>query len=133
MGEVNIKMNIALYIGMYVLVEAVGGICYMGSCLFTQSRKATAFGGGVAVWCFIASLLGMFGADDMVNMGIGVEELAFFNKLTLVGLYDVKSLSTVGTDTVNYDFVWKLCILAVIAAMSYTIGKISFQKKDLPL
>ncbi len=133
MGDVNVKMNIALYIGMYILVEAVGGICFMGSCLFTQSRKAIAFGGGIAVWCFISSLLGMFGAEDMVNMGIGVEELAFFNKLTLVGLYDVKALSTVGSDSVNYDFVWKLCVLAMIAIVSYLVGKISFQKKDLPL
>lgn len=133
MGEVNIAMNIALYGGMYILMEAIGGICYMGSCLFNQSRKATAFGGGIAVWCFIASLLGMFGAEDMVTMGAGVEELGIFNKLTLIGLYDIQSLSTVGTDNVNYDFVWKLCVLAGVAIVTYLIGKFRFQKKDLPL
>ena len=105
----------------------------MGSCLFNQSKKATAFGGGIAVWCFIASLLGIFGSEDMVNMGVGIEELGIFNKLTLVGLYDIKALATVGNGDVNYDFVWKLCVLAGIAIVSYTIGKFRFQKKDLPL
>lgn len=132
-GDVDIRMNMILYFGMYLLVEAVGGICYMGSCLFTQSRKAMAFGGGVAVWCFIASLLGMFGAEDMVNMGMGVEELSIFNKLTLVGLYDIKSISTIGSAEVDDTFVWKLCILAGIALATYLIGGISFRKKDLPL
>lgn len=132
-GEANIKMNIALYFGMYILSEALGGICYMGSCLFNQSRKAIAFGGGIAVWFFLASLLGMFGEKDMVNMGMGVEELGIFNKLTLVGLYDIQSLSTVGTGDVDYTFVWKLCILAGISIITYGIGKIYFQKKDLPL
>lgn len=132
-GETNVKMYIALYFGMYLLVEAVGGICYMGSCLFNQSRKATAFGGGIAVWFFLASLLGMFGAEDMVNMGIGVEELGIFNKLTLVGLYDIHALSTVGSAEVDYSFVWKLCVLAGVAIVTYIIGNIRFQKKDLPL
>ena len=132
-GEGNVEMNIALYFGMYVLMEAIGGICYMGSCLFNQSRKATAFGGGIAVWCFIASLLGMFGAEDMVTMGAGVEELGIFNKLTLIGLYDIQALSTVGSDDVDYSFVWKLCVLAGIAIVTYCIGKFRFQKKDLPL
>lgn len=132
-GEVDIAVNVALYAGMYLLSQAIGGICYMGSCLFTQSRKAIAFGGGVAVWCFIASLLGMFGAEDMVNMGMGVEELGIFNKLTLVGLYDVKAISTLGTDAVDSAFIWKLCVLAGVAVVTYAIGKVGFQKKDLPL
>lgn len=133
MGEVDIKMYMAMYFGMYVLAEAVGGICYMGSCLFSQSRKAIAFGGGLTVWFFIASLLGMFGAEDMVNVGMGVEELGIFNKLTLVGLYDIQSLSTVGSAQVDYAFVWKLCVLAAVAAATYAVGNICFRKKDLPL
>lgn len=133
MGEANVKMNIALYFSMYLLSQAVGGICYMGSCLFNQSRKATAFGGGITVWFFLASLLGMFGSTDMVNLGVGVEELGIFNKLTLVGLYDISALSTVGSGDVDFTFVWKLCVLAAVAIVTYTIGNVSFRKKDLPL
>ncbi len=75
----------------------------------------------------------MFGSEMMINMGVGVEALGIFNNLTLVGLYDIDALATVGTDAVNYDFAWKLAVLAVIAVICYTIGSLKFQKKDLPL
>lgn len=131
--EVNVAGMLALFGGMYILVEAVCGICYMGSCLFSQSKKSMAFGGGLAVWFFLASMIGLFGSENMVNTGMGVKELSIFNRLTLVGLYDVNSLSTVGTGNVDTSFVWKLLVLAVIAIACYTIGAVRFSKKDLPL
>ncbi|MBS7009380.1 ABC transporter permease [Anaerostipes sp.] len=131
--EVNIAGIIMSYVGMYILVEAVAGICYFGSCLFNQSKRSMAFGGGLAVWFFLASLLGMFGSENMVNAGMGVEELGIFNKLTLVGLFDVQNIETIGTASVNTSFVWKLAVLAIIAVVFYAAGAVKFQKKDLPL
>lgn len=131
--EVNVAGMLALFGGMYILVEAVCGLCYLGSCLFSQSKKSMAFGGGLAVWFFLASMIGMFGSENMVNTGMGVTELSIFNKLTLVGLYDVNSLSTIGTASVDTTFVWKLLILVVIAVACYAAGAIKFTKKDLPL
>lgn len=93
-GEVNVAGTIALFAGMYFLAEAVAAICYMGSCIFDRSRSSLAFGGGLSVWFFPASLLGMFGSDMMADMGIGVKELGYFSKTTLVGLYDITALST---------------------------------------
>ena len=92
-----------------------------------------AFGGGITVWFFLASLLGMFGSDNLVDMGIGVKELGFFNKLTLVGFYDIHSLETVGTDSIDFTFLWKLGILLAVAVVFYVAGALKFQKKDLPL
>lgn len=132
-GEVNVPSTIALFGGMYILVEAVAAICYMGSCIFNRSRNSMAFGGGISVWFFLASLLGMFGSDMMVDMGMGVKELGYFNNTTLIGLYDINTLSTVGTDAVDYAFVWKLAVLAVVAIVCYAVGSIRFQKRDLPL
>ena len=131
--EVNVPGILALFGGMYILVEAVCGLCYMGSCIFSQSRKSMAFGGGLAVWFFLASMIGLFGSENMVNTGMGVEELSVFNKLTLVGLYDVDALSTVGTGSVDTAFVWKLLILLAVAIVTYAIGAVRFSKKDLPL
>ncbi len=131
--EVNTPGIIALFIGMYILVEAVCAICYLGSCLFSHSKKAMGFGGGITVWFFLASLLGMFGSESMVNSGMGVEELGRFNYTTLIGLFDIKSLSTVGTDNVDTTFVWKLGVLAAIAIICYITGAVRFSKKDLPL
>ena len=132
-GEVNAASICALYAGMYILVEAVAAICYMGSCIFNRARSATAFGGGLTVWFFLASMLGMFGSSMMTDIGMGVKELGVFNNMTLVGLYDIKSLATVGTSSVDYTFAWKLGILLIIAAACYVIGAVRFQKKDLPL
>lgn len=131
--EVNVPKIIVLYLGMYILVEAVAGICYLGSCLFNQSKKSMAFGGGLTVWFFLASLLGMFSSSNMIDMGMGVESLSIFNKLTLIGLYDINSISTVGTDSLDISFIWKLAILASISVICYIAGAIRFQKKDLPL
>ena len=129
----SVKVNLYLYLGMYLLVEAVGALCYMGSCFFNRSSKSMAFGGGLAVWFFLASLLGMFGSDNMVNLGMGVEELDIFNHLTLVGLYDTTAIETLGTASVDDSFLWKFAVLAGIAVVCYVAGFVRFKKKDLPL
>ncbi len=132
-GSVDVPQTLAMYGGMYVLVEAMGSICYFASCFFNLTRYALAFGGGLNIWFFLASLLGMFGSDSMVQMGMGSEALGTFNNLTLVGLFDIDALSTVGSGAVDTSFVWKLAVLAVIAAGMYIAGIIRFRRKDLPL
>lgn len=131
--EVNVPGYLALFGGMYILTEAVASICFLGSCLFSQSRKALGFGGGLTAWFFISSLLGLFGSEDLVSTGMGVEELGIFNKLTLVGLYDNAALETVGTDAVDTVFIWKLAALLGVAVICYGAGAVRFTKKDLPL
>lgn len=133
LGDADTLETVVLYAGMYILAEAIAGICYLGSCVFNQSRKAMAFGGGLSVWFFLASLLGMFGSSNMTDMGMGVEALGIFNKLTLIGLYDINSIATVGTGSLDTAFIWKLAILAGIALVCYIAGGVRFQKKDLPL
>ncbi|MCD7750287.1 MAG: ABC transporter permease [Lachnospiraceae bacterium] len=132
-GEVDVAKYAALYGGLYVLTEAMAGICYLASCLFNLSKNALALGGGLNVWFFLCSLLGVFGSESMVSMGIGVEMLGQFNNLTIVGLFDIEALGTVGTEAVDYAFAPKLAALAVIAVVCYVVGMIRFQKKDLPL
>ncbi|MCD7774023.1 MAG: ABC transporter permease [Clostridiales bacterium] len=132
-GEANAAKNLALYGGMYLLAEAMASICYLASCIFNLSKHALTLGGGLNVWFFLCSLLGMFGSENMVSMGVGVEMLGNFNKMTIVGLFDVEALGTVGSGAVDYAFVPKLIILAAIAVICYIIGAVRFQKKDLPL
>ena len=131
--DVDVAKYAALYGGLYILTEAMASICYLASSIFNLSKHALALGGGLNVWFFLCSLLGMFGSEDMVNAGMGVEELGMFNKLSLVGFFDIESLGTVGSGDVVYDFVPKLIALAVIAIVCYVIGALRFQKKDLPL
>ena len=132
-GEVDATKYAALYGGLYLLTEAMAGICYLASCLFNLSKYALALGGGLNIWFFICSLLGMFGSENMVNTGMGVEELGMFNRLSLVGLFDIDALGTVGSEAVDTSFVPKLIALAAVAIVCYVAGAIRFQKKDLPL
>ncbi len=132
-GDVDAAKYAALYGSLYILTEAMAGICYLASCLFNLSKYALALGGGLNVWFFICSLLGMFGSEDMVNMGMGVEELGMFNRVSLIGLFDINALGTVGSGEVDYAFVPKLIALAVVAVACYVVGAVRFQKKDLPL
>ncbi len=131
--EVEVARTIMLFAGMYILIEAFAGICYLGSSFANLSRKSMAFGGGLTVWFFLASLIGMFGMKDMVNAGMGVEELGIFNNLTIITLFDVSNISTIGTANVDYSFIWKLGVLAGVAVICYIVGSIKFKKKDLPL
>ncbi len=131
--EVNVAKIIVSYVGMYILVEAIGAICYFGSCFFNRSRNSMAFGGGFTVWFFIASLLGMFGSPSLVDMGMGVESLNIFNKLTLIGLYDLNSIATIGSGALDTAFIWKFAILAGVAIVFYVAGFMKFKTKDLPL
>ena len=132
-GEVEVAKYAALYGGLYLLTEAMAGICYLASCLFNLSKYALALGGGLNVWFFICSLLGMFGSESMVNTGMGVEELGMFNRVSIIGLFDIETLGTVGSGSIDYAFIPKLVALVVIAIACYLIGAIRFQKKDLPL
>lgn len=75
----------------------------------------------------------MFGTQSLVDMGIGASSLSIFNKLTLVGLFDIDSITSISTSSVNYDFVWKYIVLFIIAIAFYFIGSRIFEKKDLPL
>ncbi len=132
-GDVDVQQLLALYGGLYLLVEAMSSICYLASCLFNLSKYALALGGGLNVWFFLASLLGMFGSEDIVSMGMGAEALDNFNKVTIISLVDVDALSTVGSGDVDTTFIWKLGVLAGIAFVCYLIGAVRFEKKDLPL
>ncbi|MCD8026273.1 MAG: ABC transporter permease [Clostridiales bacterium] len=132
-GEVEAVKYAALYGGLYILTEAMAGVCYLASCIFNLSKYALALGGGLNIWFFICSLLGMFGSENIVNVGMGVEELGTFNKLSLIGLFDIDALGTVGSGAVDNSFVPKLIILAAVAVVCYVVGAIRFQKKDLPL
>lgn len=132
-ASLHVGQTIVRFLGMYLLVEAFSGICFMGSCLFNRSRYSTAFGGGIVIWCFIASLLGMYGSKDMTSMGMGVEALDVFNYMTLTGLFDIQSIGTIGTGAFDPAFIWKFVILAVVAVATFLVGKFAFQRKDLPL
>lgn len=133
LDKVNLKQIIALYIGMYALLLAISGICYFSSSFFNLTKKSFALGGGLTVFFFLCSVIGMFGIETFVQMGMGVKELDIFNKFTIISLFDTEAIGTVGTASPDYSFVWKLLILAGIGLAGYIAGAVKFNRKDLPL
>lgn len=132
-GTANVEEIAWFYLGMYLVTEVTAAICYFASCLFNTSGKAIAIGGGFAVWFFLASFLGVFGSQDLVDLGVGVEELGIFNKLTITNLFDINSIQTLGTASPDFSFVTGFVIMTVAAIVLYVAGVIVFEKKDLPL
>ena len=75
----------------------------------------------------------MFGSKELIDMGIGVTQLGIFNKLTLISLFDIQAIQTVGTGALDTSFIPKLVVLGVIALGAYIAGIVRFERKDLPL
>jgi ABC-type transport system involved in multi-copper enzyme maturation permease subunit len=133
MSSTDISQKLILNLGSFLTIAAIGGICYLASCLFDLSKHSIAMGGGLSVFFYLCSVIGMFGTETFVNMGMGTSSLNILNKITILSLFDAEGICTIGTDAVSYDFVWKFAILFGIAALTYIIGARRFCKKDLPL
>ncbi len=120
--------QITLYsIGSTCVIVAISGICFFTSCLFNKSRKSISVGGGINIFFFICSILGLFGTKAIPGT-VRIEAMDFFNKLTIMSLND-------GMAVMNGDVIYwyKLIGLLAIALVTYVAGIIVFDHKDLPL
>lgn len=120
--------QITLYsIGSTCVIVAISGICFFTSCLFNKSRKSISAGGGINIFFFICSILGLFGTKAIPGT-VRIEAMDFFNKLTIMSLND-------GMAVMNGDVIYwyKLIGLLAIALVTYVAGIIVFDHKDLPL
>ncbi|MCR4911677.1 MAG: ABC transporter permease [Bacilli bacterium] len=126
-------------LGSFMAMFALVGICFGASAFFNKSSYSVAVGGGACIISFLSCILGLFGNEVFVAVGIGVKAMDFFNYLSLFTLVDNTSMSAFskavqGFDTaISYDWIWKLAILATIGAIFAYIGGRRFIKKDLPL
>ena len=111
-----------------MVMLAISGICFLSSCFFNKSNLAIAIGGGISIFFFICSILGLFGCQAMPGT-IRIEQMNIFNNITILSLFD--PLAVMNKDYTTF-FV-KLIGLLVIAGGTYTLGAIRFNKKDLPL
>ena len=140
-NEPWIPLRTLLYcIGSFVSMFGLMGICFGASAWFNKSKNSTAVGGGICIISFLACILGLFGNEVFVAVGVGVKGMYAFNYLSLFTLIDTTSMSDfaksfypeMGVD-ISYTWIWKLGILVVIGAVFAYIGARRFVKKDLPL
>lgn len=138
-GTWNPTTTLLFCLGSFLAIFALAGICFGASAFFNKSANSVAVGGGACILSFLACILGLFGNEVFVAVGIGVKAMGFFNYLSLFTLVDNSSMSAfakaiAGYDVaISFDWIWKLVILMVIGVGFAVAGSIKFIKKDLPL
>jgi len=58
----------------------------------------------------------------------GPDNMKYFQYATFITLYDIDSTVSNGR-----DWIWKMCLLAGIAVVTFLAGTITFTKRDFPL
>ena len=126
-------------LGSFLSIFALGGIAFGASAFFNKSSNSIAVGGGVCVVSFLCCILGLFGNEVFVAVGIGVKAMSFFDYLSIFTLVDNTSMSAFakavsGLDVeISFDWIWKLGVLLAIGLVFPILGGFHFVKKDLPL
>ncbi len=114
-------------LGSFLIDLTVSGICFFTSCYYNKSNQAISVGGGINIFFFICAILGLFGTQA-IPATVRIDAMNYFNYVTILSLFD-------GVAAMNGDAVYwfKLIGLVAISALTYTLGIIKFNKKDLPL
>lgn len=116
-GEMDIWQYLRLNVLTMCLQMAVFMISFFFSCVFCESKKATAFGAGLPIALMLMNMLGGMSAD-----------LEPIKKASLFGLYDTVSVAAGGADILGF------CVLYIaIAAALFAGGAMIFKRKRLPL
>ena len=135
----NPTTTLLFCLGSFLAMFALAGICFGASAFFNKSSNSVAVGGGACILSFLCCILGLFGNEVFVAVGVGVKAMSVFNYLSLFTLVDNSSMSAFakaisGLDVeISYNWIWKLGILLVIGAVFAYVGGRRFTKKDLPL
>lgn len=121
--------DICLYaLGNFLVSLAISGINFLASCHFNKTSQAIGTGGGLTIFFFICSILGLF-ATKAIPGTIRITSMSLFNYMTIDSLFDPMAVMAQDYST----FFFKLSFLLIITIVTYILGSINFQKKDLPL
>ncbi len=127
-NSLELEKILLLNLGLSLFTLAMASITFMFSAIFNYSKHSLSFSGGFALVFFISKILGLFGSDLFMNMGIGIEPMGFFNKITMISLINTSSI----LDGTN-DYIIQFVILVLISIMCFITGSIWFTKKDIPV
>ncbi|QVK09579.1 ABC transporter permease [Mycoplasma mycoides] len=107
----------------WLMVSAIGSLCFMFSCLFNKSTFVLICNGAIFT-LFVAS-------DVISQVGKALDRsfLINFKNFTILSLIDFSKVSIKNIS----DFYLSYIILIEIIVISTSIGVISFTRKDLPL
>lgn len=125
--SVSIK-DLALYtLGAYSVIMAISSICFFTSCYFNKTKYSLGVGGGLAIFFYVTSILGLFGLDVM-PLALRIDSMNIFNYVTIIRFFDVQAILDG-----NVVFYYELIGLLLITLIGYGASFYVFNKKDLPL
>ena len=124
---ITVEYILKFGLGNYLVTLAISGICFFSSSLFNKTTNAVGLGGGLSIFFYICSILGLFGTKTMPG-AIRIDAMNFFNYLTIMTLFD--SNAVLSGDVVYW---YKLIGLVGIFVITYLMSFVVFDKKDLPL
>jgi ABC-2 type transport system permease protein len=114
-GELKTAALFRLNAGLLCLHLFIGGICFLSSCIFSDTKYSVAFGAGIPAFMFILQML--------ANVGGSAKKAKYFTFFTLFnpdGIIVHEGGVTVST-----------LVLFAGAAMLYVLGIMVFERKDL--
>ena len=114
-GELEISELLLLNVGLLCLHLFIGGICFLASCVFSDTRYSIGFGAGIPALMYVVQML--------ANTGGNADKAKYFTFFTLFnpdGIVAGDSSALVG-----------IGVLLVGAIVLYMLGTIVFSKKDL--
>ncbi|AEM68577.1 uncharacterized protein MPUT_0182 [Mycoplasma putrefaciens KS1] len=110
-------------LGYWLLLMAVGAICFMFSSIFNRSTYTIFFSALIIVLFYTANVT--VGLAELTE----TKELAFLKYLTLFTLFNHNKIET---DNVM-KFIYQFITLGIISVICYFISAVKFIHKDLPL
>lgn len=114
-GELAIGKFILLNLGVLCLQLFIGGICFLSSCVFNETKYAVGVGAGVSALGFVIQMMANAG-EELEN----AKYATFFSLFNPDGIIDLDKSSIAG-----------IVILFVGAIILYSVAIRVFSKKDL--
>ncbi len=114
-GELDTEALFMLNVGLLCLHLFIGGLCFLSSCIFSDTKYSVAFGAGIPVFMYVLQML--------ANVGGTAKKAKYFTVFTLFdpdGIIAFESNALVG-----------IFILFVGAVVLYILGIMVFERKDL--
>lgn len=114
-GELDMERLLVLNAGLLCLHLFIGGVCFLSSCIFSETKYSVGFGAGIPILMYVLKML--------ANMGGSAEKAKYFTFFTL---FDAEGIVAGESDATAGVF------LLLIGGIALFISGIAvFCKKDL--
>jgi len=113
-GMLDVGKLVLINVDIYFLHFAIGGICFLASCISNDTKRSFTIGAGIPIVFFLVQML--------ANLGGRLENLKYFTIFTLFNANDVIA---------GKNVIYPIIALLVMGIALYGIGIYIFSKRDL--